>query len=293
MPDIYRYTNPLAFLRAAYREKRKDNRAFTHRALSWRLGVSSSAGFSHLLQGTVRIAERHVPILAEIFELDRREAEYLELLVGFSQAKTPRERRYALERLTCFKRVNVDTVLPHRYELYMEWYYSVVRALLTMYKFRGDYAALGHRLAPAIPTCDARRAIELLRRLGFIERRPNGYWRITERDITSCDDETVRTAVRRFNAEAIELAKQAVCRFDPSLRQVATLTLGVSRGMAEDIRAELRAFRRKAVAMVREASTADRVYQLNLQFYPLTRPSASGGTRRWRQGVKKEGRSTR
>ncbi|MBD3317361.1 MAG: TIGR02147 family protein [Chitinivibrionales bacterium] len=271
MPNIYHYTNHLTFLREAYEEKREKNKAFSHRAVSRKLGIRSSAGFSHLLRGIVKISDRHVPILADIFNLNPRETEYLGLLASFCQASTAGERKYSLERLTHFRNVHVDTVQPHRYQFYMEWYYSAIRALMTIYKFRGDYGALGARLEPSVSAYEARCAVKVLHKLGFIERKRNGYWRVTERDITSGDDEAVKISVRRFNTAMIELGKQAIERFEFSKREVATLTLGISPTMAEDIRSEIRAFRRKAVAMVRQEGKADRVYQLNLQFYPVTR----------------------
>ena len=54
-------------------------------------------------------------------------------------------------------------------------------------------------------------------------------------------------------------------------REISTLTLGISRDGFNQIKERIRSFRKEVIEIARNDENEDRVYQCNLDLFPLTR----------------------
>jgi uncharacterized protein (TIGR02147 family) len=77
--------------------------------------------------------------------------------------------------------------------------------------------------------------------------------------------------VANYQIACMDLAKEAIDRHEPGHRDMSTLTLSLSKPAFEAIKEEIIAFRKKLLSLEKQFSNADRVYQLNTHFFPLSK----------------------
>jgi uncharacterized protein (TIGR02147 family) len=140
-------------------------------------------------------------------------------------------------------------------------------------KTREDYALLGQSLEPPVPAAKARQSVELLLRLGFIVRGPDGFLSQASSLITSGDLKAAPSTldVENFQAAMLDLARKALDRQPRSRRDFSTLTLSLSEAGIEAAQAEIAALRKRLIALAEKDERADRVRQFNFQSFPLSK----------------------
>jgi uncharacterized protein (TIGR02147 family) len=189
--------------------------------------------------------------------------------VHYNQAASDAEKRYFLEEIYRCTDVSAKKVSFRQYEYYQEWYHSAIRAIIGFHPFRDDYAGLARWLVPRISAAQARKAVRLLRELGFIRKNSRGCYEPVDQVITTGDEATSQ-AISTYHLKTLDLAKEAIDRFPRDWREISTLTLGLSGETLEKAREEVRKCRKKILQMVRHDVKADRVYQFNFQLFPMT-----------------------
>ena len=79
-------------------------------------------------------------------------------------------------------------------------------------------------------------------------------------------------AVQCFQEETVKLGLQSLLNHSRKVRDLSTLTVTLSQPEAVAIKDLLREFRKNVSTLIRESDTADSVYQINIQLFPLTKP---------------------
>jgi len=69
----------------------------------------------------------------------------------------------------------------------------------------------------------------------------------------------------------MDLAKRALESMPKELRQINTLTLGLDAERWEKLKLLIQEFRQRMVDLTAEVDAVDRVFQVNLQAFPLTK----------------------
>ena len=77
-------------------------------------------------------------------------------------------------------------------------------------------------------------------------------------------------ALRSMNREMCDLAKEAIDKVDVRERNISGVTMGVDALTFARISEEIDKCRRNVIALANGCKKIDRVYRLNLQFFPLT-----------------------
>lgn len=274
-PSVYDYTDFRLFLKAYYEGQKKSNPAFSYRYFALRAKINSSGLFKNVVDGKRSLGRGLIVRFAEAMRLGKKEAEYFENLVHFNEAATIEEKRIFFERMLALRKP--DTVLLHagQFEFYSRWYYTAVRELIGIIPCKGDFAALGRALNPPIRPDQAEKAIKVLESLGLIARDADGRYRQTQAQLTT-GPEVASLQVANYQVACMELAKDAIDRHDPDVRDLSTLTLSLSAAGFEAFKEEIVSFRKKLLAMERKFPGPDRIYQLNTQFFPLSALPAKG-----------------
>jgi len=271
MPNLFACEDYRRYLDQAYREGKVRNPNYTQRYIEQKLGLKSSGHFAQIIQGKVNISTRLIGKFAEFLGLKKLEAEYFECLVLFNQARAPEEKRRYLEKLMGFRQAKYLVVNPDQYAYFQKWYYAAVRELLDLAPFRGDFKTLGQRLTPALTEVQAKEAVELLRRLGFIVKKADGSW-VKAEDVVTTGQQVGAEVVQAFQIAMLEIALGALDRFPKRLRTFSTLTLSLNEEDYRTILEELRLFRRRVLEIAKKSKSPDRVYQYNFQVFPLALP---------------------
>jgi uncharacterized protein (TIGR02147 family) len=267
--NVFEYTDYRLFLKDAYDARRKANSNFSYRFIASKVGFASPGFFTNVLKGKKDISLKLAHKFAELFKLGRKEKEYFELLVLFNKATGNGEKKEYLDRLLAMRGSHVKKVEAHQYEYFEKWHYTAVREAMALVPFRGDYRALAALIRPPISIQDARKAVEVLERLGLVKPGPDGVYERTDA-VISAGDEISRVLLNAYQVQAMDLAKNALENLPAGTRNFSTLTLSVSGNTYAAMVEELRAFRRRLLEMANNSQDPDRIYQMNFHVFPLT-----------------------
>lgn len=270
MKPIYEYSDFRLFLRDYLLAVKSRGTKLTYEELGRKVGFTSKGFVTQIIQGKSRIPEDKIGMFGSALALRKKEQEYFELLVHFNQAKTHRTKNESFKKLTSGFKTRIRHIGSDNYEFYSKWYYSAIRSLLGYYSFTGDYKKLAEQLTPVITAGQAKKAITLLERLSLIVKKEDGYYHVTDRLLSS--GATVDSvALVNFQQATMDLAKDALENFPKKQRDASTLTLGLSREGYRKAVEKIATLRRELLDIARFDRQIDRVIQVNLHAFPLTK----------------------
>lgn len=273
MDNLYSSLDYRSFLRQCFEERKAQNTYYSYRLLGSKTGLDASY-LVKLFQEKVHLSEKKVGAICDAFEIAGRAREYFEILVAFNKAKSQKQSQALFEKLNQFHDIQSVKLRTNQYEYYQKWYHSAVRATIGMGGFTGDFEALAKSLQPPISKTQAKHSVTLLLKLGLIQKLENGYT-VTNQFLTA-DSKWRSMAVRGYQKDLCDLAKTALDNCPKELRDFSTLTLSLSEGDLEELAVRMADFRQSVLRMVESSKKADRVYQLNLQMFPLAFKQGGG-----------------
>ena len=268
MVNIFDYLSYPSFMKDYYEARKKQNSFFSYRFMGKVLGMDP--GFLvKVMQGKILLPERAIASVAKLCKLAEKEAEYFEALVHYGRAKAPDEVKARFEKLIALRGMESRPLEPSQYDYYKKWYHGAIRALLTFWDFRGDYAALAARVHPAISEEEARASVELMEKTGILSRDADGRYQVMGPPITT-GEKWQSTAIRNYQQESIELALQSLVKDPKAVRDISTVTVAVRFADLEEIKARIKELRQSIMHMLTDSGEPDCVYQLNFQVFPMT-----------------------
>jgi uncharacterized protein (TIGR02147 family) len=112
--------------------------------------------------------------------------------------------------------------------------------------------------------------VELLIRLGLVERSDTGGYSVSSAAVTTGDD--LRSlALAQFHRDMTDHAKRAIDEFAPTAREISGVTMSLSTAGFEKVRSEIRAFRKRIMDIAAADGSEDRAYQMSLHLFPLSK----------------------
>ncbi len=274
MIQVFDYLDYQEFLRDYYRERKKENFFFSYRFMGRYLKLDP--GFLvKVLQGKNHISKRSISPICEFCKFSEQEASYFHSLVLFGKAKTKKESKELFEKLLSFRGMDTSTVEKNQYAFYQKWYHTAIRSLIGMHGFDGDYKKLSSMLSPSIGVKAAKESVNLLTNLGFVEQNGQGDFLLTKKSITT-GEKWNSLAVRLFQEQTIELAKESLERHDKELRDISTMTIAIAPEDIDEIKELAREFRKSILQIKGSNIRASSVYQVNMQIFPLSEVTKGG-----------------
>jgi uncharacterized protein (TIGR02147 family) len=283
MPDISQYTDYRKFLSDYYAEAKQRSPSFSYQVLAARAGIKSKGFLHNVIAGKRPLDRAGMLGLAQALKLDPAQTEYFENLLALAHARTHRERNHYYEKLLSIRASGTRAWAPQQvrrdqYEYYTKLHHSVVRSLIDLHGLRGDYAGLAKRVWPRITESQARKSVALLARLGLVRKGAGGAWQVTSKSIATAP-EVADVNVLNFHQQSGEVALRALSEFPRNRRNFTATTLGISAATYERMCEEIQTLRTRLMRLAEEDRAADRVYQINFQFFPVSNTSAERGTR--------------
>jgi len=270
MRHISEYTDYRAYMHDWLEDRRAAILPVSNRWFARKMGVNSSSWLTSLLQGKKNLSKDSANRISSIMKHDQYETRFFETLVFFNQARTIDERNQYYRDLTALKKNrHIRKVVPGQYEFYAEWYHSAIRSIIGMHGFDGDFKGLALMILPRITPAQAKKSVKLLEKLNLIQRDEKGNYTLTSSAITS-GEEVRSLAVANFQQETMRLAQEAFDRYKYPERDISTITIGVSEESYGKVRQVLAEARKKIIEIANSDESAERVYQVNIQTFPLS-----------------------
>jgi len=234
-------------------------------------GIRSPNFLKLVIEGKRNLTAATIEKFIKALDLKSREQAFFRHLVFFNQAVTAEEKQehYAV-LLSMMDSVPHKKLTVDQHQFYNKWYIPVLRELVCIQNFGDDYEMLAKAVVPPITPAQARKGVQLLCRLALIEKTSSGDYHQTNTAIAS-DSALSRMAVRNFNRAMIMRAHDAIDAMDPSQRHISGITCGVSEACYRILETEILAFKERIASIVNKDQATQRVYQLNIQLFPVSR----------------------
>jgi uncharacterized protein (TIGR02147 family) len=270
MEHIQSYTDYRAFLRDFYKDRKKLNHGFSYRVFCSTAGIKSPSLFKDIADGRRNLTPSYISAFIKGMHLNDRDAAFFRVLVKFNRAKSASEKQELLEIMRGLKPSVRQKLVPlNQYEYYSKWYHAVVREMACTMDWKGNYNLLARAIRPRITKRQARESVELLLKLGFIIKNRDGSYSQESPAVTT-GSEVVSLAVRKLNQELSGMGQRAIEEVPPEKRHITSLIMGISEKSFGIIKREILDFKQRLCNIVDEDRETDRVYNINVQLFPLS-----------------------
>lgn len=254
-----------SFLRSVVEEK--SQKGFSLRGLA-RLAGMSPSHLSRTLSGQKKLSAASAHKLSVALNQTPEESDRLLSLIELEKTEDSHLRTKILKRMSRNSIATPSTVSLDVFRVIADWYYFALVALAGTRNFKGDSYWIARRLR--IKPFEAKVALERLISLGLIKRAGKSFEPVNDADISTTDDLS-SAAIKENHSQHLSMAQRAMHEVPIELREFNNLTIAMN--MADVPRAK---------KMIREfldrfdhefkRQPADEIFQMNLQFYLLSKP---------------------
>lgn len=276
-PAPQEYTDYRAYLRDMVAHLKATTKTFSYRAFAMRGGFGSVGFLKHLVEGERNLALKSVEKVARGLGLSEQEARSLELLVLLNDAQSDAERTRLLRRLraSAVRR----QLCGDDFELYSNWHVIPMRELLGLRGMSSEPAELAKRLWPRVGVREAKQALELLERLGIVERNASGEL-VSKGGTIETAPQVKSLAVRNYHRDMLHRAAQSLEDLPQDDRNVTSVTVRLTDKQYQAVRTLIDSFENQVLETASESSQEQsvndtEVYNLCLALVPATRRAKS------------------
>lgn len=269
MPQLSEYLDYREFLKADFEERKRLHPLISYRAMSMRLELDAGQ-YYRIIHRDLHLPLRAVPRTCEVLGLKGRRAEHFELLVRYGRSRSESERQTLLARIMDFREVERRRLQGQEFRIFSQWFGPVVRSLACQPGTR-DARDVADQLYPEVPLETVEETIALMEEHGFLLRQADGGWQASEAHLTIGGESSRVEAVRDYQRQVLGLAAQAIGKVPKARRDISTVTLAVDEETMGEVVEMLRECRRQIQRRVEECARPDRVLQMALAVFPVTR----------------------
>jgi len=270
MSDLFSSLDYRAYLRDHYEAKKALGKGFSFQVWARLCGFAARDYLMRVMRGERNLSDTGIESLSKYFGFQEKEARYFKALVVFNQAKTPADQEKAYKELLSVRRFSaVQKLREDQYEFLTSWHHAAMRSLLPVIPFHDDWEKLGQFFDPALTAKQAKDSVDLLLRLGLVSHVGKKF-KVAESSLRT-GDKVRSLALSEFHKRQLELAKRSIDKHPASFRDISGVTMSLSAVGVENVKRKLAEFRKSIMNIAAEDQNEDRVMQLNLHLFPLTR----------------------
>ncbi len=230
-------------------------------------GMGSTSYIRMLVDGKRNLSRLVLRKLAHGFHLDIEEIRFFEMLVNFNHAVTTAEKDAAFRKLLTSKRFRkIKRLEAAQFEFFSDILIVVLLEALGSPSWK--------KLSPSqmarslsISTEEVQKKLRVLETLGLI-RNENSIWQRQDAAFAT-PAEMQSLQVRNYHRQMIQKGLEAV---DESLvqdRELQAVTMSLSRSQYIQLKKQIADFCDAAAAEFLEESNPEKIYQLNVQLFPV------------------------
>lgn len=267
--NLFTHTNYRAFLKEYYAAMKASTPYFSYRYFSGKAGFRSPNFLKLVMDGQRNLSGEATEKFIKALGFNASEARYFRILVLQNQAQIPEEKDYYTRQILKTKAYKkLKPLKETQYDYYSEWFHIPMRELVARSDFKNDPEWIARQFRPHLTEAQVKESLQKILELGLIAECPERGYKPTEHNISTGDDVT-SLAVANYHRKMIAMGAESIDRFDWQDREIASLTLGVSKEQFEKIKERLRDFRKEILSMAEEGGQFDDVVQVNFQMFPV------------------------
>ncbi len=274
---VYDFLDYRAYLRAYYDAAKRTRPSFSFRLFSKLAGLRSPNFLKLVIDGERNLGADSVQRFAAALQLEGVDAEFFGDLVALGQAGTLAEKNRAFERISASRRFRAARRIDGDLFAYLShWYGPAIRELAARDDFQEEPRWIAGQLLPSISPTEAAESMKLLLSLGLLVRDAK-TGRVVRGEPTLTTEHEVRSlGAAAFHRQMLERAAQSIESVPRELRDLAALTVCVSPETVALVKQRIHQFRESLTELCDSDTRGSTVYQLNVQWFPLSLSKEDG-----------------
>jgi uncharacterized protein (TIGR02147 family) len=275
MLNVYDFKDYREFLREFVSRQKQENPQWTIAGWARELGLLATTSLTKILNGQREPGEKICRKLVEYFRFDHDQIRYFDMLVRLNKCDDDHLKEVFQEKLMKLTPVPGKLFLDEtRLEMISDWTHLAIRQLASVSPLPNDPEWIARQLVFEAPAAQVRRALDNLVVLGLLELK-DGFFRMSQSWITTQEDIPSK-ALRSHHSQMIENAKKSIEMVPVEKRQICGSTMAIPLNKMESAKSLIRQFA-SDMAKLMDSPSCDQVYQLNVQFFPLTHEQKTQG----------------
>lgn len=279
-PALSDYMNYRQFLGAFYQYKRKASkgslRAYTYAVFSAAANIKSPNYLKMIIEGKRNLSDEMIGKFGKALGFMKEQSEEFRLLVQFTQATDPAERNMYLKKLSEHRvagKLKSGEIDRKTWEKVPNWVAWIVYAMVDQEGVVYDTNTLKHLLRGKASDDEIENAVATLITNGDVRRDEVTGELKKARSLTESPEDIPVALVRKLQSQLMYLGLESLYQDQPTEREFGTLTMSLTKAEFEEIKFKLRQMRKslhKDNSIARMKDKGERVYQLNIQLFPVT-----------------------
>lgn len=282
LPNLSDYMDYRLFLADFYRTKklqtRNSIRPYSYAIFSAAADIKSPNYLKMIIEGKRNLSLDMVSKFARACGLNKAQTDELKLLVKFNQEEDPADRNYALKQLSEYRveqKLKQGKLDRKIFEKVPNWIGWIIYAMVDQEGVSFESTHLKDLLRGKASESEIQEALDGLLSSGELMRDPVSG-KIAKGKPTEAPEEIPSALVRKLQMQLMYLGLESLYQDEAKEREFGALTLSLTEKEFEEIKFKLRQMRKslhKDNSIARMSSKGERVYQLNLQLFPVSNAS--------------------
>lgn len=278
-PDVSNYMDFRKLLSDFYQYRRdmtkRDLRPYNYAMFSAAANIKSPNYLKMIIEGKRNLSEEMISKFAKAMGFNKEMGEEFQLLVLFNQATDPADRNILLKQLSEFRvssQLKNGMIDKKTWEKVPNWVTWILFAMLDQDGVTFNTEQLRELLRGKATSDEIESALKTLITSGEVTKDAETGL-LKKGTVTEPQDEIPVALVRKIQSQLMYLGLESLFSDGPTEREFGSVTLTLTKSEFEDIRFQLRKLRKqihKDNSIARMSTKGERVYQLNLQLFPVT-----------------------
>lgn len=277
-PVLGTYTDFRQYLKDVYEYRRRTEstglRAYSYSAFSAAADIKSPNYLKLIIEGRRNLSDDMITRFARALRLQKAEAEEFRALVHYGQETEPIQRNQYLKELADLRARRSfasGEISQEAFDKVPGWMGWVLFAMVEQYGVSFDPDELYRLMRAKTSPEDIKGELKKLVDNGGL--REEGGRLLKGRDLIESPQDLPVEVIRKLQAELIYLGIESLFKDSPKDREFGAMTIAMTQSEFEQVRFELRQLRKriqKDLMVKRETTKGERVYQMNVQLFPVT-----------------------
>ena len=283
LPVLASYTDFRQYLRDFYDYKRKQTqgsiRPYNYATFAASADIKSPNYLKLIIEGQRNLSDVMAKKFSKALGLGKEESDEFVALVRYGQSEDPIERNRNLKVLADLRvrqQMKTGEIKEETWAKVPGWVTWVLYALVDQKGAQFNVDQLFHLLKGKVRPEEIRRCLGRLIQSGELTMDLESGEIRKGRELMAGSESVPPELVRKLQAELIYLGLESLFHEDPQDREVGAMTVALTEEEFQQLKFELRQLRKrwqKDVSVKRHSVKGDRVFQLNVQLFPLTKKS--------------------
>lgn len=279
-PVLSDYMSYRQFLADFYKFKRQASkgalRAYNYAVFSAAANIKSPNYLKMIIEGKRNLSDDMITKFGKALGFNKEQTEEFRLLVQFTQATDPADRNMFLKKLSeqrVSAKLKSGEIDRKSFEKVPNWVAWIIYAMVDQEGVSFDTATLKKLLRGKASEDEIETSLNSMLSSGDLRRDELTGELKKARNLTDSPEDIPVALVRKLQSQLMYLGLESLYQDQPTDREFGTLTMSLTKAEFEEIKFKLRHMRKainKDNSIARMKTKGERVYQLNIQLFPVT-----------------------